>query len=171
MSATQLWAIGAWGGSTGQVERAANALSWARERHAQSRTASDSLLVDVLDAWMTLSRADTAGAIERFERLAPVAPPTTLGWGLWEPLGAEKVMLARLRLAGGDHVEALRQAGYVDHPQPVPYVAYLAESLTIRQLAAETLGKRGDAALYRSRLDRLRQASRSVDVPPQEGDA
>jgi tetratricopeptide (TPR) repeat protein/tRNA A-37 threonylcarbamoyl transferase component Bud32 len=166
MSATQLWAIGAWHATMGRSERVATVIATARERASEdSSTPSDSLLAEVLSAWMSLAQADTAVAIDRFEALAPVAPPGELAWRLWPSLGAERMMLAKLWFARGEYDKALRVAEYLDHPQPVIYMAYLPESLELRLQAAEALGEEGPAAAYRSRLNQLRRAP--VDGGPE----
>jgi len=160
-SQTQIWAIGAWQAMEGRSERVIWALGEA-ERLASSeegRTPSDSLLVDVLSAWVALVQADTATAIDRFAALTPVAPPSELEWGIWQSLGAERLMLARLWLARGEYENALRVAEYIDHAQPVIYIAYLPESLRVRVQAAEALGHGSEAAEYRRRQDQLRQVA------------
>jgi Tfp pilus assembly protein PilF len=74
---------------------------------------------------------------------------------LWEPLAAERLQLARLRLATGELEAAIEAAESLDHPQPVVYVAYVAESLRVRVRAAEEQGDAERARQYRARLDRL----------------
>jgi serine/threonine-protein kinase len=164
-SATALWAIGVWNALRGSPEVVAEVAEIARVR-ARSATdgsvavVADSLrsygvLADVLEGWSALARADTSAAVERFTEVRPVGSPAGLEWSLWEPLAAERLQLARLRLATGELEAAIEAAESLDHPQPVVYVAYVAESLRVRVRAAEEQGDAERARQYRARLDRL----------------
>ncbi|MDX1396837.1 MAG: hypothetical protein R3195_20855, partial [Gemmatimonadota bacterium] len=158
-SATALWMIGAWHALHGEPQTVAQAARTARDR---SRTtppdsvAIYALLADALDAWSSLARADTTEAIERLAALAPVSPPSALQWSLWEPLPVERLALARLSTATGDFEGAVEAASAFDHPQPVVYVGFVAESLRLRMEASEMLGDPQLAEGYRARLARLR---------------
>jgi hypothetical protein len=119
--------------------------------------------VDVLAAWDALARADTSAAITRLEALAPVDLAKDLAWGVWQGLGAERMLLARLYFARQEFERAILVAGVLDHPQPMAFLPFRPESLRIRADAAEALGRAGDAASYRQRLDRLRDAPVAAD--------
>jgi hypothetical protein len=158
--ATQIWSVGVWHGHQGRSAQMARSISAAAARASrEGATPSDSLLVDVLNAWMTLSRGDTLAAIDRFEALAPVAEPRELAWGIWESLGAERSTLARLLIDRGEYRQGLQVAEYLDHPQPVIYMAYLPVSLRLRARAADALGDTGAAGTYRTRLGQLQNAA------------
>ena len=163
-SSTHLWAVGAWEATRGRPDGAAAALDAARGlRSRPEATRTDSLLVDVLAAWDALARADTSAAITRLEALAPVDLAKDLAWGVWQGLGAERMLLARLYFARQEFERAILVAGVLDHPQPMAFLPYRPESLRIRADAAEALGRAGDAASYRQRLDRLRDAPVAAD--------
>ncbi|HSM04967.1 MAG TPA: protein kinase [Longimicrobiales bacterium] len=159
-STTHLWAVGAWQATRGRADRTAAALEAARRFRSgpgPDPTRTDSLLVEVIAAWDAFARADTSAAIARLEALAPVDTPVNLAWGLWQGLGAERMLLARLYLEQREFERAIQVAGVLDHPQPMAFLPYRPESLRIRVEAAEALGRRADAAAYRQRLDGLRE--------------
>jgi hypothetical protein len=83
-------------------------------------------------------------------------------------MAAERLELARLHAAGGDHALAYDVAAMFDHPQPVAFLAALPESLRIRIRAAEALGWRDEVASLRQRLEGL---SRGATAPPSTADA
>jgi tetratricopeptide (TPR) repeat protein len=156
-SSTRLWAVGAWQATRGRPDRVAAVLEAARELAAgPGATRADSLLVNVLGAWNALARNDTSEAIARLETLAPVGTALNLAWGVWEGLGAERMLLARLYLDRQEFGRAIEVAESLDHPQPITFLAYLPGSLRIRASAAEALGQERAAAAYRERLDQLR---------------
>ncbi len=164
-TATQLWAVGALHGSNSRPEGTAWALEAAR-RIADTSVASPThaLLVEVLEGWDALARGDTTEAIERFAGLTSGDSPLDLAWGLWQSVGAERLMLARLLLERGEYGAALRVAGKLDHPQPVIFLAYRPESLRIRADAASALGQASVAAELRQRLQNLREPATAVTV-------
>ncbi len=143
-STTTLWAMGTWHALRGEAERVSEFANAARGR---AQTASPdsvavyTLLSDVLDAWATFARDDLDEALVRFAALTPTGPPDALQWTLWEPLGAERLVLARLRMEAGDHEGVLQAAAALDHPQSIVYVAFVDESLRLRVQAAEALGR------------------------------
>jgi len=159
-SATTLWAVGAWNALAGRPDRVSVAVTSAGERITANGATlpSDTLLVEVLNAWQALALADTTLAIDRLQALAPVDAPLDLAWGVWESLGAERMILARLLMARGDYAAAMRIAEYLDHPEIVIYIAYLPVSLELRAQAAEALGRASLAEEYRSRLNQLQRA-------------
>ena len=66
--------------------------------------------LDVLDAWVALAAGDTAVALRRFDALTPAATAGDLGGGIWEPLGVERLQLARLHMAAGQPAAAFLAA-------------------------------------------------------------
>jgi tetratricopeptide (TPR) repeat protein len=158
-SATALWAMGTWYALQGEAERVSEFANAARGRvqtSAPDSVAVYGLLSDVLEAWATFARGDIDEAIVRFAALTSVTPPGGLQWTLWEPLAAERLALARLRMEAGDHEGVLQAAAALDQPQSIVYVAFVDESLRLRAQAAEALGRVERADTYRARLDRLR---------------
>jgi hypothetical protein len=98
-----------------------------------------SLLASAARGHEALARGDTLRAIEVFRGLTPISPYTALWNGLWEPLAAERILLADLLLARGEAEEAYRVAAVFDHPEPAIFVSFLPRSLEIRVRAAESL--------------------------------
>jgi hypothetical protein len=109
----------------------------------------------VVDAHATLAGGDTAGAIRRLRSLAPSAPRALLPWYAWEGLAAERITLARLLLARGDHTGAARVAARVDGSQPVVNLLFLHESLALQAEAARRAGDARRANAFRARLARV----------------
>jgi hypothetical protein len=116
------------------------------------------LLADVLDAWSAFAGGDVRTAIDRFAALTPVAPPDGLQWRLWEPLAAERLALAHLRMEAADFDDELNVGAALDHPQSIIYVAFVRESLRLRVQAAEALGRSDEAWMYRERFRRLTES-------------
>jgi hypothetical protein len=129
--------------------------------HNAARTESrrDSVVAGMMAARLDLLRGDSAKAMLALQRLTPVGTPSDIGWGIWESLPAERLLLARLLLARGLDEEALRVAGSFDHQAPLINVMFLPPSLTLRADAAERLGRRGEAFRLRARLATLERAS------------
>ena len=106
---------------------------------------------------------DTVEALNRLRRLTPKCTSVALEWGAWEPLAAERLLLAELLLGRGEWTEAERVAASLDHPWPVMHLPYVRGSLAVRVRAAEALGQPGRAARYRERLETLAQARRGAE--------
>jgi serine/threonine-protein kinase len=114
------------------------------------------LYAEALRAHEVLLGGDTAIAIARFRGLTPVVPSDSLTWSIAMPLAVERLRLAQLLLARGEHSAAIRVASVFDHPEPAVYVAFLPASLDIRLRAAQALGWREPAERFRLRRERLR---------------
>ena len=107
-------------------------------------------LVGGLEGHLAVAEGDGQGAIAAFESLkATCARPT---WYLWEGLGLEWIVLARLYYARGRFKDALRVAKSFDAPGSVPNLVYLPESLQLRMRAARELRDAALARRYRERL-------------------
>jgi Tfp pilus assembly protein PilF len=107
---------------------------------------------------LTLAAGDTADAIARLRALSSTAPRDSLLWDLWEPLAAERYLLATLLLARGSYAEARDVASVFDHSQPIAFVPFVAASLGIRLRASVALGDETSARRYRTRLQLLHRA-------------
>lgn len=119
---------------------------------AKSGSADDRFFANVASAHLALARNDSADALRKLRALDPRGAPNDIAWGLWEPLAAERLTLARLLLARGEFQEALRVAETFDHPQPVIDLIFLPESLVLRLKAARALHDVKLERLYRERL-------------------
>ncbi|HJS47323.1 MAG TPA: hypothetical protein VJ773_04955, partial [Gemmatimonadales bacterium] len=80
---------------------------------------------------VSLAAGDSAGALAGLSDLRPGAPPRDIGWAPWETLGAERLLLARLRLARGDTTGARFVASGFDAAAPIDLL-YLRPSLEVR---------------------------------------
>ena len=100
-------------------------------------------------------RGDTTAAIAALRDVAPNARRSLLDWELEESLPVERLKLAELLQARGEHREALNVASGFDHQGPVIYLPYVAASLALRYRAAVALGWRRAAQGYMERLDSL----------------
>jgi tetratricopeptide (TPR) repeat protein len=100
-----------------------------------------------LAARVALAAGDTAGAMARLAELRPGAPLTVLGWAPWETLGAERMLLARLRLTRGDTAGArLAASGFDAAAAPID-ILYLRPSLELRAAAGDPGARRRLQAL------------------------
>jgi hypothetical protein len=109
-----------------------------------------------ISARLALLDGDSAQAIVLLRGAVPAGSGTLTEWGLQEPFGGERLLLARLLLARGQADEALQVATRLDHPRPEVYLVFLRPSLDVRLQAAEALGNANLAAEYRNQLGRLR---------------
>lgn len=155
MGTGRLWFHGIWlahlGDRTGLAAVAAAATHLADStgmRLARSTAAS-------LSGRLALLSADTTAAIAQLLEVAPAGDGAQIEWGMQEPFGQERLLLAEVLLARGRPQEAIEAADLIDHPRPIIYLVFLRESLDLRIRAAEQLGKAELAAGYRARLARL----------------
>ncbi|MEZ0335644.1 MAG: hypothetical protein ACAI18_16735, partial [Gemmatimonadales bacterium] len=150
VSVARLWWFGEWSAAHGDTVRLAAIAGRMRQRVAISGLAADAVPARAMAARLLLARGDTAAAIETLRALLPVAPMGPLIWGYWEPLSAERLLLARLLLATGRPAEAMRVAETFDGPRSGTDLAFLPHSLDLRREAAQRMGDRAkDAALAR----------------------
>jgi DNA-binding SARP family transcriptional activator len=115
-------------------------------------------LAQAVRGHQALALGDTVGALGRLSGLRSWGSRTHIAWSYADPLPFERVVEARLRLAGGateDLSEAFALASTLDG-DPLGYTLYLAESLAIRIEAAEGLGLTAQARQLRQRLASLR---------------
>jgi tetratricopeptide (TPR) repeat protein len=158
MSTDRLWYHGIWQAHLGDTVRlrAVGRALW--RNAARSGTRRDSVVAGMMAARLDLLRGDTAAALLVLRRAAPVGTPSDIGWGLWESLPNERLELGRLLLARGFPQEALRAAESFDHQAPLVNLIFLPASLALRAEAAEQLGRRAEASLFKARLAALERA-------------
>ncbi len=146
-----LWFLGIWEAEFGRAEEAGRLADSLRRLAAQSGARTDSLLARSLWARTSLARGDTAQARALLMALAP-SKRRNDPWYPWESLADERLSLAELLLAGGDHAAAHAVASDLDAPaRPATDLIYLPASLTVRALAAERQGRGAEAERYRAR--------------------
>ncbi|HRP08673.1 MAG TPA: hypothetical protein PLL69_09305, partial [Gemmatimonadales bacterium] len=148
-----LWYLGHWAyhqHDTARLDSIVSRLEDMSARESQAATVAASFA-----ARRSLQRGDTAGAIAQLEVLRPTSELSELQWGLWQPLAAEQMLLARLLLATGQADAAFTAAARMDGVQSNIYLYFLPGSLVIRMLAAEQLGRGATAELMRERLRNL----------------
>jgi hypothetical protein len=114
------------------------------------------LRADAVAAHAALLVGDTVTALGRLQALAPDAPPDSIPWLLWEPLGFERIALVRLLLATDRPRDAIAVASVFDSPEPLVYLLFLPASLELRADAARELGDLRSERRYRDRLAALR---------------
>jgi tetratricopeptide (TPR) repeat protein len=155
-----LWLCSVWAHHIGDAdlsESIRDALVAQRDSRGSRR---DSLLADIGAAYAALVVGDSAAALDRFRALRTTGSMADLAWQPWEPLGAERVQLARLLFARGEYDEAYRVAETLEHPEPVVYLMYLPESLELRAEVADATGRHELALQIRRRQQALSQESR-----------
>jgi len=118
-------------------------------RADSTKVRADSLFARAIAAHRLLLAGDTASALRVLGSLRPSARPPSLIADLFEPLEVERMLLARLLVARGDRVGAMRVATSFDNAQSVASLMFLYESLQIR-------AKAGDAAVSRDAVRRAR---------------
>jgi hypothetical protein len=109
-----------------------------------------------IGARLALLEADTARAIALLRGVVPAGGGSHIEWGMQEPFGQEQLLLAELLLAQSRPADALQVADRLDHPRPIIYLVYLRQSLELRILAAEHMGRSDLTKAFRSRLDLLK---------------
>jgi serine/threonine-protein kinase len=108
-------------------------------------------------ARLTLLEGDTIRAVALLREVVPAGDSRHIEWGVQEPFGAERLLLAQLLLARGEPGPSIEAAMHLDGPRPIIYLMFLRESLLVRLRAAERLGRSALATEYRERLTRLQQ--------------
>jgi eukaryotic-like serine/threonine-protein kinase len=156
MPAITLWVLGLWQAGRHDTARV-RAIGAALVRMADSTgLPRDRLFAEIVAAHASLSRGDSAEAMQRFSALHPVANRTDAVWSPWGALSFERLTEARLRQAVGDWRGALSAVQALDAPAP-PISSWLcqAEAFAVGIRAAEALGNRDLAEQYRLRLKRI----------------
>ena len=110
-------------------------------------------MADALDAHITLADGDTVEALRQLQVLVPNAPGPNLVYP-WESLGLQRLKLAEVLYARGEHAEAYRVATIFDSPgaaSPIQPV-FLPASLALRLRVARALGNQELAERLGERL-------------------
>ncbi|MGH7514909.1 MAG: protein kinase domain-containing protein [Gemmatimonadales bacterium] len=154
-SIRRAWWFGEWSSAHDDVERLDAVTHRIRVLAAGSGAPPDQVPARVMSARLLLARGDTAGAIDSLGAIRPLAPLGDLIYGYWEPLAAERLLLAKLLLARGRAAEALRVAESFDGERAVLDLAFLRPSLELRRQAAARLGDRKSEREIERRLAAL----------------
>ncbi len=152
------WLLGIWHAHLGDAEKVEAIAEGIFADASESGSASDRMLADALFAHSALQRGDTSAALALLRGLSPRFDRNSLAWGWFEPLGVERLVLARLLLDLDDYEGAYAVASVFDHPGPVIFLPFLPSSLRIRLQAAEALGRTQLADRLKTRLLSLRVA-------------
>ena len=162
---TLQWQMGIWHSRRAHADQVERVAASVRELAGQSDERRTKLLANALEGHLALARAATTDAIELFGTLTPTAPGDSMYWSIVEPLAVEKLILAQLLMARGEHERAHEVAAIYDYPQAVMFLPYLAVSLSIRLKAAEALGQAQAAERYRVRLEALGRSDLAGSEP------
>ncbi len=157
-SAQTRWVLALWHASqrdVPMVERIAKSLFRQADSSGKRR---DQLIARATAAHARLVAGDTAAAIAALQALRPSATRDSLVNDLFESLAVERITLARLLLARRQYAQAFDAAAAFDHPQSIMNLAFLRESLVIREQAARQLGRERVAADMRRRARALESA-------------
>jgi hypothetical protein len=112
-------------------------------------------------ARLRLARGDTGAVTALTAILAtPIPGNAELFWRDAEGRGPERLALVRALMARREFERAIAVADVFDSPATQTYVAYLAESLTLRAAAAESLDFANRKIPYRARLEALHGLNR-----------
>ena len=152
-----LWMIGSWIAQSGDVIRLREVANAMRVIADSSLSRQDLLIASLIEARLQLVEGDSGGAIAALRVLRPSGARRDIAWRPWEGLGLERLLLAELLLARGEHEEAARVASQLDATEPVPYLLYLRRSIELRRTIAQTSGNGGMEAHYTKRLKQLDQ--------------
>jgi hypothetical protein len=133
------WWFGEWSAAqrdTRRLETVARRLHLAA---VLSGTPAAQVPARVMTARLILAKGDTTAAIDSLRSIRPAAPLGPLIWDFWDPLAAERFLLAQLLLAKGRTEEALQVANSFDGPRTALDIAYLRRSLELRREAAQRM--------------------------------
>ncbi|HEX2220528.1 MAG TPA: serine/threonine-protein kinase [Gemmatimonadales bacterium] len=155
MPSPLLWARGTWEARRGS-RSAADAIAAILEARADTGDRRrDRLFADAVRAQALLARGDTSAGRAGLAAMKPSAGVQEIAWSLWEPLGIERLTLAEIALARGEHGEALRLASLLDAPAPFVYLIFRPVSLQIRLQAARGLKREDLVQAYEARMSAM----------------
>ena len=113
------------------------------------------LFARAVRAHALVARGDTTAGRAMLAALQPSGDVAEIAWSLWEPLGLERLAVAEIALARGEHAEAIRLASLLDAPAPFVYLLYRPVSLQLRLQAARELGRTDLVRAYEARMAAL----------------
>jgi tetratricopeptide (TPR) repeat protein/tRNA A-37 threonylcarbamoyl transferase component Bud32 len=152
----RLWVVGALEATHGDVDEAATIADELSRRATAGANDRTGMMARSIRAHVALARGDTAEAMSRLEELVPpILPGDDLSWDEFAPLGLERLALARLLLANGDYLQAIRVAEVFDSPSPHIYAVFAKVGLQLRLEAARRIPNQLLASRYRARLEAL----------------
>jgi hypothetical protein len=149
------WWLGEWSAAHHDRARLETVTRRMRSAAEASGDPADQVPARALSARLLLAQGDTTAALDSLRAIRPIAPLHVLIWGHWEPLAAERLLLAKLLLARGRAKEALDVAQSFDGQRAVIDVAFLRQSLELRREAAKRLGNRDAETAFARRLAAL----------------
>ena len=155
MPSPLLWARGTWEARRGSPHAADTIAAILAARAETGTRPRNRLFADAVRAQALLARGDTSAARARLAALKPSAGVEEIAWSLWEPLGIERLTLAEIALARGEHAEALRLASLLDAPAPFVYLIFRPASLQLRLQAARGLKRQDLVQAYESRMSAM----------------
>ena len=157
MNVRRIWWFGEWSAARGDTVMLAAVTRRAQELADSTGAIADLVPARVMTARLTLARGDTTAAIDSLRAIRPVASLVGLSWGHWEPLAAERLLLAELLLTRKEPEEALQVAQSFDGQRSIVDLAFLRPSLEARRRAAERLGDRSLTEEFERRLAVLKR--------------
>jgi hypothetical protein len=136
----RLWVVGALEATRNDPDEAEAIAEELARRTGGEGAERTALMERSLRAHLALARGDSAEALRRFQELVPATlPGDALSWDEFAPLGLERLALARLLLARGEYVDAIRVADVFDSPSPHIYLLFARISLRLRLEAARRI--------------------------------
>ena len=165
-STTRAWELGLLAVRIGDLDLAGRMAARLRAMSDSLRVISErdaartSRMAGSVQAHIALANGDSARALALVRPLvAAAARGDEIVWDEAWPMGAERLMLARLLLARGNPAEAIQVANVLDSPAASIHPLYLRASLEVRLNAAVALRDRTLESRIRERIRRLQQTS------------
>jgi hypothetical protein len=162
MNSATLWLRSTWGAHRGDRSATREIAAILLQRARESRLQQDSVLAQSASAMAAAAALDTSGALTILGRLRPHAPRADITWQPFAAHGLERLTRAQFLLARGRPQNALDAAALLEASEPVTYLLYYRQSLTLRLQAARTLGRADDIRKLAARLERLRPAGAAL---------
>jgi tetratricopeptide (TPR) repeat protein len=160
---TRLWELGLVEAVRGRTDVADAVARELEHRASEAGSARDTRMATSVRAHAALARGDTARAVLLLESL--LAAPVTMAiidWDEAEPYGLERLTLARILTARGQHRRAIEIANVIDSSAPIIYAAFVPASLVVRADAADAMHDSELATRFRDRLAALQRSAQAV---------
>ena len=160
---TRLWELGLVEAVRGRTDVADAVARELEHRASEAGSARDTRMATSVRAHAALARGDTARAVLLLESL--LAAPVTMAiidWDEAEPYGLERLTLARILTARGQHRRAIEIANVLDSSAPIIYAAFVPASLVVRADAADAMHDSELATRFRDRLAALQRSAQAV---------